>query len=100
MGRMKREQARKAGKASAEKRRNINGSERSYNVSSTDAEQNLTDVQQRKEKKRKERKDIYSADADFLWGLYPEKKGKRDVMTKPLYLTVYRFLIYRYRRYE
>jgi hypothetical protein len=79
---MKREQARKAGKASAEKRRNINGSERSYNVSSTDVEQNLTDVQQRKEKKRKERKDIYSADADFLWGLYPEKKGKKDAMAK------------------
>jgi len=30
----------------------------------------------------KENKDIYSADADFLWGLYPEKKGKKDAMNK------------------
>mgnify|MGYP000901079575 CR=1 FL=1 len=35
-----------------------------------------------KKEKEKERKDIYSADADFLWGLYPEKKGKKDAMAK------------------
>ena len=71
----KREQARKAGKASAEKRRIIKENEQTLNDRSTDDEQ-------LKEKKRKENKDIYIVDSEYLWSLYPEKKGKAAAMKK------------------
>lgn len=35
-----------------------------------------------KEKKRKENKDIYIVDSEYLWSLYPEKKGKAAAMKK------------------
>jgi len=81
-----------------EKLRNTNGMKVEYKRNESGIQTECQSTTNNNE--NKENKDIYSADADFLWGLYPEKKGKRDVMTKPLYLTVYRFLIYRYRRYE
>lgn len=40
----------------------------------------LEESTQRKEKERKA--DIYIADSEYLWGLYPEKKGKPTAMGK------------------
>jgi hypothetical protein len=70
----KREQARQAGIKSAEKRRNTKEKKRPFNDRSTTDEQ----LKERKEKE----KDIYIVDSEYLWGLYPEKKGKETAMKK------------------
>lgn len=66
-----------------------NSEKREVSDAETNTETNISDAEipaestQRKEKESKENiKDIYIAQSEELWKLYPEKKGKQKVMNK------------------